>query len=438
MGWVKDSKNWFEKTIQRNVGDPIQAAGKSIDRAIFKPIGEATGIRTTPIPESAKPKIDPSKAGAMAQYGQMVQGQADNFNPAAYGPNTFQARNYTPQVSSNTQNIPGIYSPAAATPTAPAQTAAPNMQNVSGQMVNPATMGVRDLTTGTGANTYSQQAALAQEMARLSNPTAMTAGYDPNMRRAYISNATAGLDKQKAEAMARLKEEQMKAGNYGSSVGQKAMADLESEFETKKTQAANQADLMQMEAEREDRYRNVGVDQSRTGLLTSVAGAGANMNLATQQYTRDTQAMQNSAQMAVNDFARQGIQIDNNTAMQLAEFAANQDQQGFVNKMTAAGMTNDQAQQAYNSMWQRYQAQTGEKQYSDTAQNQAKMFNIGQADTADVRNYGVYQDALRGLAAYGSDQIDPTSMMNYQMWLAKQQQKSQNAANAINAIGAFL
>jgi hypothetical protein len=426
-------KSWGEKTWQRNVVDPLQAAGNSIDKAVVRPTTNALGLTTEATPDAAKVKIDPARAQGMANYGQMVTTQAGQFDPKAYGPNTFQARTVTPQITSNTGNMPGIYSPAAQTPQVPGQVAAPNLQNVSGQA--PA---LRNITTGNMANTFKQEGALADELSRLSAPTNMTVGYDQNLRDTFISNATSGLDKQKQDAVARLKEEQMKAGNYGSSVGQKQTAELMAEYDRQVAQAGQQADLMQMEAAREDRYRNVGVDQSRTGLLANVAGAGANLNLASTGFNRDTTSMQNQIEQIKADYARQGIQIDNDTAMAMANFSSGQNQQQFGNQMARADMTNAQNLTGYNSQWNRYNAQTDEKQRADQLTNVATEGNIARADAADVRNYGVYQDATQGLAAYGANTADPQSILNNQEYLRQQAEKQQRLGTTLNTIGMFL
>ena len=422
------------KAIEQNITKPIVSGvkdvGRAIEEGVTEPFREAVGIDATPVPAGATPKIDPTRKAAMDEYGRMVTNQAGQFNPAAYGPNTFQARTMTPQITSNERNIPGIYSPAARTPTVPGQVAAPDLRNVSGQA--PA---LRDMTTGNMANTYRQENVLAEEMARLSHPTQLASGYSPEMREKYISNATSGLEQQREAAAARLKEEQMSAGNYGSSVGQKNMADLMADYDRQMMQASTGADLMQMEAEREDRYKNIGVDQNRTGLLTNVAGAGANMNLASTGFNRDTTAMQNNVEQVKAEYARQGIQIDNETAMALAQFGSGQQQQQFGNQMAATDMTNAQGLTSYGSQWDRYGAQANERQRGDQIANAGQQFNIGQQDAADVRNYGVYQDATRGLAAYGANTVDPQSQLNYEMWLEQERQKAVKQGNAMNALG---
>lgn len=428
---LKKAGKWFEEKIttpvreaaDKYIGTPVTNAVKDVKRA--------TGIEATPIPESVKPKVDPSRAGAMATYGQQIQQQGQQFNPAQYGQNYFQPQTYSPIISSNTRNMPGIYSPAQRVPQAQGAVATPQLQNVAGQ--NQPTQ--LNLTTGTGPNTYTERAALLKALSGTTTPLNLASGYDPALRQTYVDMATSGLEEQKTAAMARLKEEQMKAGNYGSSVGQKQMSDLQKDYDRQVIEAGKQADLMQMQAEREDRYSNLAAEQSRVSQLAGLAGQSAGLDLSTAGYTRDTMAMQNNAEMIKAQYARQGIQIDNDTAMQMAQFQSNQQQQQFGNQMTGY-----QAQQAaqmagYESEWQRYLAQQEQNRYGDTAANQAQQFNIGQQNTVQAQNYQAYQDYLRNLASYGSDQIDPQSRLNYELYLRQEAERQARAAATIGAAG---
>lgn len=427
----KKAGNWFEKNVTSPIVSGVKRVGRDVDQAVFRPVGEATGLTTVKTPDSVKPKVDPSRAGAMAAYGQNIQQQGQQFNPSQYGPGYFQPQQYNPQVSSNTRNMPGIYSPAQRVPQSAGAVATPQLQNVGAQP-QPTQF---NLTTGTGANTYQERAALLGAMQGLQTPQNLAAGYDPNLRQTYIDMATSGLDQQKQAAMAQLKEQQMKSGNYGSSVGQKQMTDLAAQYDRQVTEAGKQADLMQMEAEREDRYRNLSAEQSRIGQMAGIAGQSAGLDLSTAGYTRDTMAMQNSAEMIKAQYARQGIQIDNDTAMQMAQFQSGQQQQQFGNQMTGYNAQQAAQMAGYESEWQRYLAQQDQNRYGDTAVNQAQQFNIGQKDTADVRNYVVYQDYLKNLANYGSDQIDPQSKINYELWAQQEADRRARAAATIGAVG---
>lgn len=453
---AKKAGNWVEEKITQpfvqGIKDPVgqlkknagnaaegirkfadENIGRPITDGIVKPIKRGLGLEETPTPESVKPKIDPSKAAALAKYGEMTQAQAEQFDPAAYGPNYFQARTFTPTITTGTANMPGIYSPQNATPATPGVQATPQMQNVGNQGLQ-----LRDVATGTGLDLYKQKAAIANAMSQYQQPQNLEAGYGDNFVENYVQRATSGLDQQKNEAMARLKEEQMKSGNFGSSVGQKQMSDLAASYDRQAAEAGNEANILQAQALREDRYANLNADLARTGMLGNLAGQGANLELTGQGYARDTAQLQNQAAMVKADFERQGIQIDNNTAMQLAQYGAGQTQQDFANRMSAAEFGRQGEQASYDSQWRRYLASQDVAAGQDALRNQAEMFNIALGDVADTRNYGMYQDVLRNLSAYGADTISPQSQLDYNLWMQQQAQKNQRLDNAVDFITKFI
>lgn len=449
---AKKAGNWVEKNITQPVvklvKDPVGQIGEGVDSvkkfadenigrpftdAVVKPIKRGLGLEETPTPESVKPKIDPSKAAALAKYGEMAQAQAGQFNPAAYGPNYFQARTFTPTITTGTANMPGIYSPQNATPATPGVQQTPNLQNVGAQDLQ-----LRDVATGTGLDLYKQKSAIANAMAQYQQPQTIEAGYGDNFVENYVQRATSGLEQQKNEAMARLKEEQMKSGNFGSSVGQKQMSDLAASYDRQAAEAGNEANILQAQALREDRYANINADLARTSMLGNLAGQGANLELTGQGYARDTAQLQNQVAMIKADFERQGIQIDNNTAMQMAQYGAGQTQQDFANRMSAAEFGRQGEQASYESQWRRYLAGQDVAAGQDALRNQADMFNIGLGDVADTKNYNAYQDVLRNLSTYGSDLISPQSQLDYNLWLQQQAQKNQRLASTIDWVTKFI
>jgi hypothetical protein len=434
---IKDPVGAFKKNTSGAIDNTKEFLdeniGKPITDAVVKPIKRGLGLEETPIPDEVKPKTDPSKIEAMAQYGTMIQNQAGQFNPAAYGPNYFQTRQFTPTITTGTQNMPGIYSPQRQAPTVPQAVATPQLQNVSGPEIQ-----LRDVSTGTGLNTLPMQGAVMREMAKYQDPMALESGYGQGFVENYVGKATSGLEQQKQRAMETLKENQMKAGNFGSSVGQRQMTELAADYDRQMTEAQMQAELLAAEANREDRYRNVSADLSRSGMLGNLAGQGAGMELQSQSYKRDTVNMQNDAELIKQNFARQGIQIDNDTALQMAQFGSGQQQQQFGNQMSAADFNRAGELASYESDWRRYLAGQDVAQNQDAVINQAQMFNIGQGDTAEVRNYGMYQDMLRNLAGYGSNSITPESEINYNLWLAQQAQKNQAMQNSAGVISKFI
>lgn len=428
MKWLKDLGRQFDKNVTQKIVGGVKQAGRDIDKAIIRPTTDAIGLTDKRIPDEYKPQVDPQAQAAHRQFGENLQKQGQSFDPSKYGDNYFQPRTMQPQITQTGQHRPGIWSPQQRAPQAAGPQQAPDM-NMEGDQRN---MQLHNLTTGTGANTYQQQNAINQELKNLQQPYNLQAGYNPEMRQTYIDMATSGLEQQKEAAMAQLKEQQMASGNFGSSVGQKQMMELQKDYDRQITQAGKEADFMQMGAERDDRYRNIGVEQSRVGMVGNLAGQGANMNLATQGYQRDTLQLQNQAQMIMDQYAREGRQIDNATAMQMAQFVAGQQQQHFGNQM-ATHQANQQADMAsYDSEYRNYQDIKEAGRYGDQIANQANLFNIGQQDTADLRNYGSFQDYMRGMSQYGSNQMDPTSMENYKLYQQQQADKNARFGNFLN------
>ena len=171
-----------------------------------------------------------------------------------------------------------------------------------------------------GPNVGGYEDAVKQEMGRLGSPQQTQAGFDPGMRDKAMQLATSGMDMQKQQAMAKMKEEQMASGNFGSSVGQRQMAEMGMQYDRMATDAGLNIDIQGMGAEREDRYRNAGLEQNRVGQVQSLAGQGAGMATGAADFARSGVSMDNQAQQIMEEYARQGRTIDNATAMQMAQF----------------------------------------------------------------------------------------------------------------------
>jgi hypothetical protein len=409
----------IRKFVDKNIGQPLTQGVKTIK--------QATGLEATPINPAEQPRLDPKKIAARETQGTALEKQGQNIDMSTYGSDYFQPRTIAPQISSNQVNMPGIYSPSTPLPTVPNKVTAPDVQQISGSQPQ-----LRDVSTGTGADTYREQNALRQEMAGKQAPLNLQQGYDPAMRDTLVANATSGLGQQKEQAMAALKEQQMKSGNFGSSVGQKQMSDLMADYDRQVIQAGQQADIMNMSASREDRYANLGAENTRSQMVGNFAGQSAGLEMGAQGYKRDTVGLQNQAALIMEDYARQGKQIDNATAMQMAEFQAGQGQQQFGNQMATANLADSRGMASYESERQRYLAGQEAGRYGDTLTNNARQFNIGQQDTADVRNYGVGQDYLNNMAAYGSNPLDPQSVLDAD---AIRRQREEQQARLTGTIG---
>jgi len=164
--------------------------------------------------------------------------------------------------------------------------------------------------------TTAAQRALAEQM----SPLNLQEGYDSAMREKAVALATSGIERQKEHALARLKEEQMKAGNFGSSVGQREMAELARQYDEQLQNAERQIDIRNMEAARQDRYANLMAQQARLRQLADIAGLGQNLELAGAQFGRHGVSADNAATMAEQEFARRGRAADNAAMLQEAQF----------------------------------------------------------------------------------------------------------------------
>lgn len=162
--------------------------------------------------------------------------------------------------------------------------------------------------------------AIQQAIQEQMGPLSLAQGYDPAMRQKAVSLATSGIELQKQRALEKLKEEQMSAGNFGSSVGQAKMAELAAEYDRQSQQAMLSIDLQGLEADREDRYRNQSAQQQRLGQLASMAGQGQNLALTSGQFQRQGIGADNNAAMSEAEFARRGTAADNAATMNEMQF----------------------------------------------------------------------------------------------------------------------
>lgn len=211
----------------------------------------------------------------------------------------------------------------------------PQMQTEQGQGVN------FQSVAGVSPDNSRYQQALNLELERAQNPLQLDAGFNPEMRQKAIQLATSGIDMAKERAMEQLKEQQMKAGNFGSSVGQREMAELAMQYDMQRANAEANIDVQHMMAERDDRYRNVDAEMKRSGLTSGLAGQGQGMTMEEARMQIDKIGIDNAANQIAAQFSREGRQMDNATAMKLAEFARQGRQQDFNNLLAEAGFSRE-------------------------------------------------------------------------------------------------
>lgn len=171
-----------------------------------------------------------------------------------------------------------------------------------------------------GLNSQPYTSAVQQALQEQMGPLNLQEGYDPAMREKAVSLATSGIDKQKERALAQMKEQQMASGNFGSSVGQREMAELAMQYDQQRQNAENQIDVQSMEAARQDRYSNQSAQQARLGQLAQIAGQGQNLELTGAQFGRQGIGADNAATMTEHEFSRRGTAADNASIAQEAQF----------------------------------------------------------------------------------------------------------------------
>jgi len=272
-----------------------------------------------------------------------------------------------------------------------------------------------------GLNNQDYTGAVKSAMASQATPLSLAQGFDPAMREKAVSLATSGMSRQKENALAMLKEEQMKAGNYGSSVAQKQMADLVAQYDEKIANATNSVDVQDLQANREDRYRNLTAEQQRASQLGSLAGVGQGMELAGSQ------------------FGRQGISADNNAAVQEAQFRnqntqANHQATSQEFQSGVQGRAADRASQMQEAQFGR----EGTNQDNALAMQQAEFARTGRTmDNATALQLAQYGREGRGIdtnAAYQQAEFERTGRATDRGSQVQEYQTEEQARAANNAL----
>lgn len=464
--WGKISDAW-----KKDIWHPITKATKDV--------AQGAGLARTPIPAGDRPHVDPSRAGAMAQYGNTIQNVMKTFNPLnmpnKYGEGYYRTRMMSPQVYSPHVALPSpVAQPTVSSGSNilnhnPIQSANPATTQAMSSSIHPAHMFTPQLSQARGGQVVSNDVAHYQP----SMQSQGNIGYNPNgflnqphlqqvnslnMESAIrpnnsadrnviqnaISNNTAPLqlqqglgndyiqhmtdlanrriDTQEQNAIRQIKDMQGRSGNLGSSVAQKQIANTIAEYDARKADAFDKAYLNNAQASREDRYRNLGANNAQTSLLSNLANTDYGMSMGNA------------------NFLRSGIRADNEARLNQAGFNNQVGQQDFANRndlynqdwnrsMAENRFNQGVGQQSFANQMALYNADVNQGRYADTLQNNAKAFNINQADTAEANNMRNYQEWLNMLAGYGSNQIDPQSMINYQI----HQQEMANKQNKFNA-----
>ncbi len=352
--------------IKKYVTAPI---GKAVS-GLTEGIKEATGFKTTPVPDSALRQVDQGKAAALAQYGQgAMQRARETPQPGQYRSGTFAPQNiqggmapastidtsriqaptqqYQQPNAMSAQKLAG-YSQAVQGPQIAMTGQAPEarrsesgrsigLQGEQEQRFNPNQMEASqkqlqltreggnvvklsrpgEISANTGFYQGNTDRAITTAANRLDAP--LREGYNSRGEMdQYVNLQRVKADKEKNAAIARLKEEQMAAGNYGSSVGQKQIADLEERYAAQNAELENQMYMKDMEAQRQDRYSNEAINQQRIADLARYAGAGQSQAIGAAQFGREGAGQSNAAQLQEAQFNQGARGIDR--ASEMAEF----------------------------------------------------------------------------------------------------------------------
>ena len=181
------------------------------------------------------------------------------------------------------------------------------------------------------------QTAVQRAMNERINTGAITQqGFDPQQEAMAIQNATAGIDQQKSEALAQMKEQFSKTGMWGSSVAQAEMAKLGQRYDQQKQTATNNIRIQGLSAARQDRYTNAADAANRMNQISSLASQGQGLATQGASLKANFTAADNSAIQAdaANLMNQRGI--DRNTAMQLATFNRQGQQADEANALNRA------------------------------------------------------------------------------------------------------
>lgn len=360
------------------IGGTLGAIGNSIKKGLSdfgESAKEAVGIKARELPDEAKLQVDPGRAAALSQYGQGVTSrygqtqQPGQYTSPRYTPTKINNApmgtsrlnetnvNYTPQQ----RQLPNTGYSAQKLAGYSQQVQGPQTQQVSNQpLAQQRTEDYRriglqdeqaqraDALDRPWGNEGSQNLNLTREggnVIKLSQPgqqanngfykgnvdkavmrasdqmgAPLTEGYDPNMRNVAASLATARMGQKKQQALAAMKEQQMAAGNYGSSIGQKQLADLQAEYDQKEQDALNTIEMQQMQAARDDRYRNEDVTAGRINQVANISNAGQNMNIQDVGFGREGINMNNATTLQENQYNLGLRNTDRNSATQEAQF----------------------------------------------------------------------------------------------------------------------
>lgn len=369
----------------------------------LKKVGEALGFSDPKIPDSALPQIDQARAKARNQYGNYAQQNFDTVTKNFTNPEYFNPTSYK-ETYAVTDNIPK-----------------PQARNESQYQLG------NNLNYGAGESSYqynptvdvtgygSKFQALADE---IKNSPAMTMeGFDPEYRKALIDRLTMYSGEKQSEAEKAANERLGQSGISVSTVGAKAIGDIGRNIA--KEVAGVQADvgIRDMEAKREDRYRNQNINQQRALQAAS---------LLAQAQGADMQANQLSAQAF--ELARQGRMEDARRVESKAEEA--RQQADFARQGRAVDVADQEAE---------YGRTLKEREEIAAENRRGQLIDMQSAQTGAERKQRQYEDAIKMLAQYGEGgTYTPESEIASQKYAMKKGIKDQRLGNTMKLLTSFI
>ncbi|MDD5564485.1 MAG: hypothetical protein PHQ91_12310 [Thermoanaerobaculaceae bacterium] len=262
---------------------------------------------------------------------------------------------------------------------------------------------------------------------RLNTQADTTQGYDPQQEALAVQQMTAGLDAQQQEAEAAMKEQFKKNGMLGSSVASAELAKLKAKYDEQKSTAVGKVKLQNLEAQREDRYKNQSQASDRLNQIAALSSSG--QGLATQSATTKAglTAQDNSATTQEANFLQNQRSIDNSNAMKLAEYNRAGRTTDEAANLNRAGFNQGSQQLSNAAIAQNAQTATSSRQADEQLAMQKANF-AREGITAD--NSATMQEAQFGQQGRATNLANQVTLENL-----NRQGIAQNNANATTEAG---
>jgi hypothetical protein len=369
----------------------------------FADLQRTLGFKDPKIPANALPQLDPQKQQARQNYGNLVTSNYQKYATDYSNPEYFNPTKYK-ETYAVTDNIP-----------------TPKARNEAGyKLGNVPQYGAAESSFEYKPNLdVSGYGAKFQGIAdEIKNSTAMTMeGYDPEYRQKLLDRLTMYSGEKQSEAEKAANERLARSGIGASTVGAKTIGDIGRNIAKEVSGVQADVGLRDMEAKREDRYRNQQVNQARALQAAS---------LIAQAQGADVQANELSRQAF--EMARMGRAEDARRAETLAD--QQRQEAEFARQGRAADYIDQQAE---------YDRTLRTREEIANENRKAQAVNLQQQQTASERKQRQYEDAIRMLAEFGnSNPNTPESELAAQKYAMKKGIKDQRLGSTMNLLTSFI